>query len=43
MLCQRCHLRVDQTLHAQHAAERRRHAKEAAGQLSMLGGTHGPL
>ena len=35
-LCNRCHLRVDMPLHRQHAAETRRLAKEALGQLSLL-------
>lgn len=35
-MCQRCHLRVDRVLHAQHAAETRRRQREAAGQLSFL-------
>jgi hypothetical protein len=33
--CQRCHLRTDMRLHAQHAAETRRLAKEALGQVPM--------
>lgn len=35
-LCNRCHLRVDLPLHQRHAAETRRLAKEALGQLSFL-------
>jgi 5-methylcytosine-specific restriction endonuclease McrA len=35
-LCQRCHLRTDLVLHQRHAAETRRHAKEALGQLTFL-------
>ena len=35
-LCQRCHLRVDIPLHMKHAAETRRLAKEAFGQLTFL-------
>jgi 5-methylcytosine-specific restriction endonuclease McrA len=34
-LCQRCHLRYDRHLHAQHAAETRRRRKVDAGQLEM--------
>lgn len=34
--CQRCHTRIDSTLHALHAAETRRARKEAAGQLTFL-------
>jgi hypothetical protein len=35
-MCNRCHLRYDQALHARHAAETRRMAREAAGQLSLI-------
>jgi hypothetical protein len=35
-LCQRCHLRLDLPLHQQHAAETRRAAREAVGQLCLL-------
>ena len=35
-LCQRCHLRHDAALHAQHAAETRRRQMEDAGQLRLL-------
>ena len=35
-LCQRCHLRYDADLHAQHAAETRRRRMEDAGQLRLL-------
>lgn len=43
-LCQRCHCTMDSALHARHAAETRRRAKEAAGQLTFLGGIpHGSL
>lgn len=34
--CQRCHLRYDHLRHQRHAAETRRQAKEAAGQLTFL-------
>ena len=34
--CNRCHLRIDIPLHMKHAAETRRFAKEAAGQLFLL-------
>ena len=33
--CNRCHLRTDMLLHQRHAAETRRLAKEAAGQLFL--------
>lgn len=33
--CQRCHLRIDGTLHAQHAAETRRAAREREGELVL--------
>jgi len=35
LLCQRCHLTLDADLHAGHAAERRRRASEARGQLRL--------
>jgi hypothetical protein len=35
-MCQRCHLLTDLSLHRKHAAETRRHQKEAAGQLSLF-------
>lgn len=35
-LCQRCHLRYDKQLHAQHAAETRRKKKAEAGQLALF-------
>jgi hypothetical protein len=35
-LCQRCHLRLDSTLHAQHAAETRRARREMSGQFSFF-------
>jgi len=35
-LCQRCHLRYDAQLHAQHAAETRRRKRIEAGQLEMF-------
>lgn len=38
-MCQRCHLRTDVALHQRHAAETRRLAREAAGQLSWLAPT----
>jgi hypothetical protein len=34
--CQRCHLLTDMALHQRHAAETRRLAREAAGQLSFF-------
>ena len=34
-LCNRCHLLVDLPLHQRHAAETRRLAKEAFGQLPL--------
>ena len=34
--CNRCHIRIDIPLHLKHAAETRRQAKEALGQLSFL-------
>lgn len=34
--CNRCHLLIDGPLHQRHAAETRRLAKEAAGQLPLL-------
>ena len=37
-MCNRCHLRVDVPLHTKHAAETRRLAREALGQLSLLDG-----
>lgn len=37
-LCQRCHLTLDAPLHARHAAETRRLAKEAQGQRTFLSG-----
>lgn len=36
-MCNRCHLRTDQPLHQLHAAETRRLAKEAMGQLALFG------
>lgn len=36
MLCQRCHLRLDRSLHAQHAAGTRRRRQAEVGQLSLL-------
>lgn len=35
-LCQRCHLRHDARLHAQHAAETRRRKQIEAGQFEMF-------
>ncbi len=35
-LCNRCHLRLDLPLHMKHAAETRRLAKEALGQLPLF-------
>lgn len=35
-MCQRCHLRTDTVIHAQHAAETRRKHLETLGQLSFL-------
>lgn len=35
-MCQKCHLLTDLPLHQRHAAETRRQAKEALGQLSFL-------
>lgn len=35
-MCQRCHLRYDRVLHAQHAAETRRALMEAAGQQRLF-------
>lgn len=37
-MCNRCHLRVDIPLHMKHAAETRRKAREALGQLFLFGG-----
>lgn len=37
-LCQRCHLRCDTPLHSRHAAETRRRAREALGQLTLWEG-----
>ena len=34
-LCQRCHLRVDMSLHRKHAAETRRLEKEKEGQIAL--------
>jgi len=34
--CNRCHLRIDLSLHKQHAAESRRQARQDAGQLTFL-------
>lgn len=34
--CQKCHLLTDVSLHAKHAAETRRHAKEIMGQIPLL-------
>ena len=36
-LCQRCHLRYDARLHAQHAAQTRRAKRAASGQLELFG------
>jgi len=36
-LCQRCHLRYDARLHAQHAAQTRRAKRIAGGQLELFG------
>lgn len=36
MLCQRCHLSLDRTIHVLRAAETRRKQKEALGQLTFL-------
>lgn len=36
-MCNRCHLRTDQPLHQRHAAETRRLAKKALGQLALFG------
>lgn len=36
--CQRCHLRYDTSLHSRHAAETRRRAREALGQLALWEG-----
>jgi hypothetical protein len=33
--CQRCHVRIDQTMHSLHAAETRRRAKERDGQRPL--------
>ena len=35
-LCQRCHLRYDAAMHAQHAAETRRRKRVDAGQLELF-------
>jgi hypothetical protein len=34
--CQRCHVRIDQTMHSLHAAETRRRSKELTGQIPLL-------